>query len=60
MAEFFPEWSRWWIAFCVHTFSKFVSHYDLSGLSMPVMGFAKKVWIVGCALFIFFLNFLTL
>ena len=31
----------------VYTFLKVVCYYDLSVLSMLVMGFQKKVWMVG-------------
>ena len=48
---------------CVYTLSKFVNHYDLSVVSMSVMGFQKKVWTGGVdssELYIkFFLDFLN-
>ena len=31
----------------VYTLLKVVTYYDLSALSMSVMGFQKKVWMVG-------------
>ena len=40
----------------VHTLLKGVGYYDLSVLSMSVMGFKKKVWVGG---FFDFLIFLT-
>ena len=33
--------------FCLYTLIKVVSYYDLSVLSMSVMGFKKKVWMGG-------------
>ena len=33
--------------FCLYTLIKIVSYYDASVLSVSVMGFQKKVWIVG-------------
>ena len=33
--------------FCLYTLLKVVSYYDLSVLSMSVMGFQKKVWMEG-------------
>ena len=32
---------------CIYTLLKDVSYYDLSVLSISVMGFQKKVWMVG-------------
>ena len=32
---------------CVYTLLKVVGYYDLSDLSMSVMGFQKKVWTGG-------------
>ena len=45
---------------CIYTLIKVVSYYDLSVLSMSVMGFQKKVWMGGgCGLSKFFLDFLN-
>ena len=45
----------------VYTLLKVVSYYDLSVLSMSVMGFHKKVWIGGFELYpVLFWIFLTL
>ena len=40
--------SKWYtIVFCLYTLIKVVSYYDLSGLSMSVMGYQKKVGMGG-------------
>ena len=46
----------------VHTLLKVVGYYDLSVLSMSVMGFQKKVWMGGWGELypIFFLDFWNL
>ena len=48
--------------FCLYTLLKVVSYYDLSILSMSVMGFQKNVWVgVVSSIQVFwdFWNFLT-
>ena len=40
-------WSSIQSVFCLYTLLKVVNYYDLSVLSMSVMGFQKKVWMGG-------------
>ena len=54
-------WSSIPCVFCLYTLLKFVGYYDLSILSMSVMGFQKKkfgwVWVGGVSYIQFFGDF---
>ena len=55
-------WSSIPCVFCLHALLKVVGYYDLSVLSMSVMGFQKKSlyggWVGGVSSIQFFLGFL--